>query len=274
MRVVWFAGSQGWGKIHRAAAVLRRWPRLEDELLIVHLGPYPPPLADWGLDGLRVTTNRQAADACLADLLVVDGAPGLWQAPILEAARSSGRVAVLHRSAPDHAIDVPGALHVAIEPEATEGEPIWPILLCDPDEILERDRARTLLGIAPDAWVTLVVRSRLYNAPDLAKLLRPLATPDRPIVELDAIRHYPAVRYLRAADVVAGVAGGRLRDECAALGLPHLLVGYGPDQRARETCRLEDIAVLVMAGTRESTIHESWINRAGELAERLVSFAG
>lgn len=274
MRVVWFAGSYGWGKVHRAAAVLRRWPCLDDDLLVCHLSPTPPPLEDWGLEGVRAKNNYDVARFCRGDLLVVDGAPGVWSGSVLEAARSFRRVAVLHRSPPDHAIELPGALHVAIEPEATDGEPFWPILLCDPHEVLARDRARELLGVAAQDRLALVVPSRLYNAPDLGRDLRVLTAPGRVVLELDPRRHYPAQRYLRAADLVVGFSGGRLRDECAALGLAHLLVAYGPDQRARETCplgALVDRAEHALA--TESTTHESWINRADALAQRLMSFA-
>lgn len=275
MRVVWFAGSHGWGKLHRAAAVLRRWPRIDDELVICHLGPTPPPLQDWRLEGVRITTSRDVTRYCYGDLLVVDGAPGVWAGPLLEAAHAAARVAVLYRAPPSHAIDLAGALHIAVEPEAEQGESFWPVLLCDPTEVLTRERARAVLGVADEDRLVLVVPSRLYNAPDLIRRVGAVAGCGRRVLALNPERHYPAHRYLAAADVVVGLAGGRLRDECVASGLPHLLVAYGPDQRARATCAIDELHDQTeRALASESTTHESWINRAADLAARLVSFAG
>ncbi len=151
-----------------------------------------------------------------------------------------------------HAEDVRTVL--ATPEEVTE----WTgaVLLIERDKMLERDAARMVLGLDPEAFAVLVAPGGLTTARDQRRVtaiaeavqtlrpdveLRVLAAPPDPRAAKHYFRHFPAAELLPGFDVAIGAAGYNTAYELLHAGLPSALFAKPRRVDDQET-RIERLA--------------------------------
>lgn len=184
--ITYLAPGRGRGHTTRAVAVCRH---LEAPVRIVATTPLTE-ILEWSGLAFDLTTRARISSAADRDDFVIADLP---YTPEVRA-----DVWVTRFGYPEP----PRGAHVL----RTEGPgALWPIVLLEPDELLERSDARQALLLEEHELVALVP-SILFR---LDRVRRPYD------VVLD---RFPALRYLRAFDRIVG-APGQLYNECAAAGV-------------------------------------------------------
>ena len=189
----------GWGMMNRAAAICRHLPDVH-----VFASGDMTPLEYFDIPYTKVD-RVEAAYTGWDGFVVVDA--------FHQNIRADVHIWRAGRPAPRH----PHVIYA--EPTGIDLPYYWPIFPLRDDEILTREQARDELGWDQDAHLRVFIPSRSGDIP----------TGDHDVV----LDRYPAMKYLRAADVILTACGTNIYGEAKYLGVEAEWTFAHPEQEER-----------------------------------------